>query len=185
MKAALIYGHPTKDSFNAFLATETKQILKNKGFEVKEYDVYQYPLMQRNPSQNGFSDEWKALSQELAEVDAWIIICPMWNYTMPAGLKNFFDGIFQAGTYFKFLKYGIPKGLLNVKKATLIWTSGSPGYAIRLLRLDHLVSLTKSMCKFVGIKKFQQLNFGKIRNRQIPQPTVDKWIRKIEKLKFI
>jgi FMN-dependent NADH-azoreductase len=185
MKAALIFGNPSLTSFDDFLAKEAEKALKDKGFEVKRYNVYDYPLLSQNPSQDGFSDQFKEISQEIANTDAWVVIAPMWNFSMPGGLKNFFDGIIQAKTYFKFTKFGIPIGLLNVKKLTLIWTSGSPGYAFLIPGMDHLVSLTKKIKGFCGIKKFQHMNISPIRYARPDQKNIDKWVKKIHKLKFI
>lgn len=188
MKAALIFGNPSLTSFDNFIAEKTIESLKKQGFEVKRYNVFEEPLLSENPSQVGFPDRFTKVSKELSEVDCWVIVAPMWNFSMPGGLKNFFDGIIQAKTYFKFvsvLGQGVPVGLLKVKKATLLWTSGSPGFAFMLPGMDHLVSLTKKLTKFCGIKKFQHMNMSPIRYQSPPQKKIDKWLNKIDKMKFV
>ena len=187
MKAALIFGNPSLTSFDNFIAEEATKSLQNQGFEVKRYNVYEYPLLDQNPSQDGFPDEFTRISQEIANVDTWVVVAPMWNFSMPGGLKNFFDGILQAKTYFKFvsiLGQGVPVGLLKVKKLTLLWTSGSPSYSFLIPGMDHLVSLMRRLKWFCGIKKFQHMNMSPIRYQRPPQKKIDKWIKKIHKLKF-
>lgn len=183
-KAALIFANPSLTSFNNYLAEETTKALQNQNFEVKRYNVYDTPLINQNPSEKGFSDAEAKLSDELAAMDAWVIISPMWNFSMPGGLKNFLDVIIQAKKYFRYTKYGIPVGLLKVKKLTLIWTSGSPRAFFFIPGMDHLVSLTKRIRRFCGIKKFQHINFSPILG-EIPKEKVEKWTKKIHKLKFI
>ncbi len=188
MKATLIFGNPSLTSFDNFIAEQTEKSLIDKGFEVKRYNVYDYPLLPINPSQDGFPDEFTKISKEIANVDAWVVIAPMWNFSMPGGLKNFFDGIIQAKTYFKFvsiLGQGVPVGLLDVKKLTLIWTSGSPWYAFLIPGMDHLVSLMKRIRRFCGIKKFQHINLSPIRFERPSDQKIQKWTKKINNLKFI
>lgn len=185
MKAALIFANPSLTSFNNFIADETTKTLQKQNFEVTRYNVYDYPLLDYNPSQNGFCKTYTNLSIELSKFDTWVIITPMWNFSIPGGLKNFFDGIIQAKRYFKFGKFGIPKGLLNVKKMTVIWTSGSPWYAFLIPGMNHLTTLLKKTAWFCGIKKFQHLNLSPIRTQNPTQQQIQSWLSKIDKLKFI
>lgn len=185
MKAALIFGNPSLTSFNNFIAEETEKALTKQGFTVTRYNTADYPLLQYNPAEEGFDKEFTQLSIELSEYDCWVVVTPMWNFSMPACLKNFFDGIIQSKRYFQFGKFGIPKGLLSVKKLTVIWSSGSPWYAFLIPGMDHLISLMKKIAWFCGIKKFQHMNMSPIRNQRPSQAKIDKWIKKINKLKFI
>jgi FMN-dependent NADH-azoreductase len=185
MKAALIFANPSLTSFNDFLAKETIKSLNKQNFQVTRYNVYDYPLLKENPSEKGFNDQFTKLSIELSKYDTWVIITPMWNFSIPGGLKNFFDGIIQSKRYFQFGKYGIPKGLLNVKKMTVIWTSGSPWYAFLIPGMNHLTPLLKNIARFCGIKKFQHLNLSPIRIKKPADKQIQKWITKINNLKFI
>ena len=67
-----------------------------------------------------FSDE---LTNELIESDVLVIGTPIYNFSVPASLKAYFDLIARAGLTFKYGEQG-PVGLLENKKAYVVITSG-------------------------------------------------------------
>ncbi len=67
-----------------------------------------------------FSEE---LTNELIESDVLVIGTPIYNFSVPASLKAYFDLIARAGLTFKYGEQG-PVGLLENKKAYVVITSG-------------------------------------------------------------
>ncbi|WP_250253344.1 NAD(P)H-dependent oxidoreductase [Chryseobacterium sp. Marseille-Q3244] len=74
------------------------------------------------------SDE---LVKELKEHDIYVIGTPMYNWSIPAGLKAYIDQIMRINETWKF-RSGVPDGdyagLLENKKAFLLSTRGDTGY---------------------------------------------------------
>lgn len=66
------------------------------------------------------------LVDELLENDVLVIGAPMYNFSVPAALKAYFDMISRAGRTFQYGENG-PKGLVSGKKAyVVISTGGTP-----------------------------------------------------------
>jgi len=60
---------------------------------------------------------------QFAEADKYVIATPMWNLSIPAILKAYFDYITVTGITFKYTENGAV-GLLKNKKAVVIMTTG-------------------------------------------------------------
>jgi FMN-dependent NADH-azoreductase len=81
------------------------------------------PKDDRSPKQAeilGLSD---SLIQELRQADTLIIGMPIYNFSMPAALKNWVDLICRAGETFRYSESG-PEGLLTGKRAYVVVASG-------------------------------------------------------------
>ncbi|MGF1765471.1 FMN-dependent NADH-azoreductase [Aliivibrio kagoshimensis] len=88
------------------------------------------------------SDE---LIEEIRTADTLIIGAPMYNFTIPTQLKNWFDIIARAGVTFNYTEQG-PKGLLTGKKAIVVTTRGGIHK-----ETDSMVPYLKTILGFVGI----------------------------------
>lgn len=64
-----------------------------------------------------------ALLAELFDADVLVIGAPMYNFTIPASLKAYFDQIARAGKTFRYTENG-PVGLVEGKKAYVVISSG-------------------------------------------------------------
>ena len=92
-----------------------------------------------------------ALSNELvAEIkntDVIVINAPMYNFSVPAQLKSYFDYIARSGVTFQYTAEG-PEGLVKGKKAIVILTTGG-------LHKDKPTDLVKAYVQtflgFIGI----------------------------------
>lgn len=87
------------------------------------------------------------LIAELNATDTLVIAAPMYNFTIPTQLKNWFDLIARAGVTFKYTESGV-KGLIEGKKAVVITTRGGihKGSAT-----DNVTPYLKTILGFVGI----------------------------------
>lgn len=65
-----------------------------------------------------------SLVAELKSADVIVLGCPIYNFSIPAPLKAYFDLVSRAGLTFKYTEEGIPVGLLNNKKVYIAIPSG-------------------------------------------------------------
>ncbi|MEJ2765577.1 FMN-dependent NADH-azoreductase [Photobacterium sp. MCCC 1A19761] len=100
---------------------------------------------------NARQQEALALSDQLIEEiqvsDTLVIGAPMYNFTIPTQLKNWFDLIARAGVTFSYTETG-PVGLLTGKKAILVTTRGGMH---KDGGTDHMVPYLKTVLGFIGI----------------------------------
>lgn len=90
------------------------------------------------------SDE---LVSELKAADTIVISAPIYNFSIPASLKAYFDLVARAGLTFKYTEKG-PQGLLTGKKAYIVISSG--GTEINS-DIDFAGKYIKHFLGFVGI----------------------------------
>lgn len=106
-----------------------------------------------------FNEEWIKLVEE---ADNLIFPVPMWNFSIPAALKDFFDKIAKRGRLWDLGKDKNFVGLLKNKKAYIIMTAGG-GYPSGASE-DFVVPYLKTVLKFIGVentKDFRVLNITK------------------------
>ncbi len=68
--------------------------------------------------------EHNNLIEEIKQADIVVIGAPMYNFSIPATLKNYFDAITKAGITFKYNEQGQPVGFLTNKKTYVIISRG-------------------------------------------------------------
>ena len=84
---------------------------------------------------------------ELKSAETLVIGAPMYNFGIPASLKQWIDAICRAGVSFKYTEQG-PVGLLDVRQAIIITATG--GTAIGS-EMDFASRYLEHICKFLGI----------------------------------
>ena len=67
--------------------------------------------------------EHNSLIEEIKNVDVIVIAAPMYNFSIPSTLKNYFDAITKAGITFTYTESG-PQGLINNKKTYVVISRG-------------------------------------------------------------
>ncbi|MDE1265187.1 FMN-dependent NADH-azoreductase [Vibrio aestuarianus] len=87
------------------------------------------------------------LIAELNATDTLVIAAPMYNFTIPTQLKNWFDLIARAGVTFKYTELGV-KGLIEGKKAVVITTRGG---IHKDSATDNVTPYLKTILGFIGI----------------------------------
>lgn len=100
-----------------------------------------------------------ALAQELLAQDILIIAAPMYNFSISAQLKNYFDAVAQRGKTFTYTDKG-PQGLTHIQKAYVVVTRG--GF---YSENDFQAQFLEQILKFLGVKevefvKLEGLNMG-------------------------
>lgn len=88
-----------------------------------------------------------ALLAEVQAADTLVIGLPVYNFSLPATLKNWLDQIARAGVSFRYTAEG-PEGLLTGKRAIVAYTAaGTPMGS----DLDHASGYLRHMLGFLGI----------------------------------
>jgi FMN-dependent NADH-azoreductase len=125
------------------VSNEFLNVLKesNKNLEITALDLFQirlpdvygsavdakYALMSGGALEEQSRSTWaeiSRLSNEFLRYDAYLISCPMWNFTIPYKLKHYIDVIMQAGILFNFSENGV-EGLALNKKMVCITSRGN------------------------------------------------------------
>jgi FMN-dependent NADH-azoreductase len=89
------------------------------------------------------------LIDELRGADTLVLGVPMYNFGIPASLKQWVDAICRAGVSFKYTDEG-PVGLLGVKRAFIITASGGTQIGSDM---DFASRYLEQICKFIGISE--------------------------------
>jgi FMN-dependent NADH-azoreductase len=107
------------------------------------------PEDKRSESQSAELKLSDALIEELLAADALIIGAPLYNFTIPSGLKAWIDRVVVAGKTFRYSADG-PVGLAGDKKVVIVATSGGR-YVDSPVDLAHVGHL-KTVLGFIGMK---------------------------------
>jgi FMN-dependent NADH-azoreductase len=107
------------------------------------------PEEQRSTDQTSELKLSDALIEEFLAADALIIGAPLYNFTIPSGLKAWIDRVVVAGKTFRYSAEG-PIGLAGDKKVVIVATSGGK-YADSPVDFAHVGHL-KTVLNFLGVK---------------------------------
>lgn len=109
------------------------------------------PAEQRSPAQAARIAQDDALIAEVQAADVLVLGVPMYNFGVPAALKNWIDAIARAGVTFKYTDKG-PVGLLAGKK---VYVTLARGGLYRDTPADTQVPYLKSVLGFLGMTDVQ------------------------------
>jgi FMN-dependent NADH-azoreductase len=87
------------------------------------------------------------LIAELRDADTLVIGAPIYNFGIPASLKQWIDAVCRAGVSFKYTEQG-PQGLLGVKRAFIVTASGGTPIGSEI---DFASGYLEHICRFIGI----------------------------------
>lgn len=109
------------------------------------------PADQRSPTQAARVAQDDALIAEVQAADVVVLGVPMYNFGVPAALKNWIDAIARAGVTFKYTDKG-PIGLLAGKK---VYVALARGGLYRDTPADTQVPYLKMVLGFLGMTDIQ------------------------------
>lgn len=119
------------------------------------------PATEAELTTRALSDE---LIDELRAADTLVIGAPMYNFSIPTGLRSWFDHVLRPGETFSYSEAG-PKGLLTGKRVIVILTRGGlysegPNKAI-----DFQEPYLRTLLGFIGLTDVtfihaEKLSFG-------------------------
>lgn len=101
----------------------------------------------RSPEQKAALADSDRMVQELKEADILVMGVPIYNLGPPAAFKAWIDLIARARETFRYTARG-PRGLLEIKKAYLIVSSGGTPIGGDM---DFVTSYTKIIFNFLGV----------------------------------
>ncbi|MDE4174178.1 NAD(P)H-dependent oxidoreductase [Phaeobacter sp. PT47_59] len=109
------------------------------------------PADQRSDEQKGLLALSDALVEELKAADTLVIGAPIYNFSVPAGLKAWIDLVARVGLTFAYSEAG-PAGLLEGKRAIIAVASGGTeaGSAV-----DFATGYLRHMLGFMGITEVE------------------------------
>lgn len=164
----VIQSSPRPDSVSATLSNELADKLKtlHPNLNVKKRNIatsltfvssdmiaaFYTPEEQRNNEQKNLIALSDELLNELEQADGLIIAAPMWNFTMPAALKAWFDLVVRVGRSFKYKAEGGFEGLLADRKTYLLVATGGVPIGSPM---DMLTPILKTILGFIGIKNVE------------------------------
>jgi len=154
----IIDPNPKDDqySLNSALAQRLAQALGGKTKVIRLYEGDQKYFNYE------YNQEWIDL---VAGARRLIFPVPMWNFSIPASLKDFFDKIIQRGKLWDFDENKNYAGLLKRHSAYIIMTSGDhfPADSPK----DFVVPYLRVILEFLGITQLKDFRIGGVRNKNI------------------
>ena len=174
-----IVGSPRRDSHSgavaeAFLAASRRA---DPGLEVSVLDLWQEPLPEFDGDkaqakmtvitggtpEGAVASAWQVVTrviERFTQADQYLFTVPMWNGGIPYRLKLYIDIITQPGFLFGFDPTSGYSGLLEGKRAGVIYTSGvyGPGAAASF-GLDFHSSYFDWWLKFIGLTEVETIRF--------------------------
>ena len=108
------------------------------------------PAENHSEEQQSINKYSEDLISELKEADIIVIDSPMYNFSVPATLRAYFDFTSRAGYTFKYDENG-PKGLLTDKKLYVAFTSGNIYSEGPYQLYDSNIPYIKNIFGFYGI----------------------------------
>lgn len=117
-----------------------------------------------------------ALIEELRAADTLVIAAPMYNFGIPAVLKQWIDAICRAGVSFTYTAQG-PVGLLGVQRAVIITSTGGTALGSDA---DFASRYLAHICRFIGIEHIHVIDAGGSKRTQ--DEVVERGKRQIDAL---
>jgi FMN-dependent NADH-azoreductase len=109
------------------------------------------PAEKRTPEQAARVALDDALVAEVHAADVLVLGVPMYNFGVPAQLKNWIDAIARVGVTFRYTEQG-PEGLLKGKK---VYVALARGGRYRGTEADSQVPYLKTVLGFLGMTEVQ------------------------------
>jgi FMN-dependent NADH-azoreductase len=123
------------------------------------------PPAERTPSMHDALRVSDALVSQLLAADLIVLGVPMYNFTVPSGLKAYIDQIVRVGVTFAFDPENEQqpyKPLVHGKRLIAIVATGDTGYETggRYERLNHLDPYLRTVFGFIGITDLTFVHVG-------------------------
>lgn len=157
MRILVMFCHPSPESFGAALFNAAQETLTAHGHDLRVIDLYRAgfdPVLAPAEWDNYLNDTERVIENIPEHVDAllWaeslLLIFPTWMYGPPALLKGWFERVLLPGVAFDISENRnrrIVGRLDNIRSFTVITTSGSPWWWLRLIRDPGRSMLTRGI----------------------------------------
>lgn len=149
-KVTVVVAGTNSPSNAEFLADVFIEGLKSKGVEVsklvlRDLHIKHFTLERYSPHCTDQDDDFCKVEPLLSDADGVVFASPIWNFSVPAHLKNLIDrmGAFALDTE------GRSKGQLNAKPFFILYTGGAPMIAWEALMYLTTLHVTEAI-KYYG-----------------------------------
>lgn len=156
MTVLIITAHPSSKGFTHQIGKQLRKKYKEEGLKVELIDLYktefanQYVTFEKSPADIVKHKHILNMQTKIKNTKELILIYPMWNFDMPAIMKNWFDSTFSAHFAFKYSKMGKPVGLLkNISIQTYITCNGPEFYYnyINTMPIKSIKTKFETLCQ--------------------------------------
>jgi putative NADPH-quinone reductase len=168
----IIQGHPdaSRVHFGHALADSYAAAAIAAGHAVRRVEVgrLDFPLLRTQEEWNtgplpaGLREAQAAIGR----ADHLVVLFPLWQGTMPALLKGFFEQVLRPGFALRYEDRRFPYKALAGKSARVIVTMGMPAFWYRWFFRAHGVrGLERSILAFCGIKPVRESLVGLVESK--------------------
>ena len=133
------------------LLKENLNLYVNRNFGGVELTEEQQKVLAKNDK----------LMHQLLEADFVVLASPMYNFSVPATVKAWFDAVIQVGKTFTYTENGL-KGLCENTKALILMTSGSDFGIEPYKSVNFATPLLTTSFDFMGISAEAINKFGMV-----------------------
>jgi FMN-dependent NADH-azoreductase len=116
------------------------------------------------------------LIAELQQADTLVLGVPMYNFSVPAYLKQWIDYVCRAGVSFRYTENG-PEGLTAVKRAFIVTASGGTQIGSDM---DFASRYLEHICRFLGVAEVTHIAASG--SKRSPEAVIDAARQKIDSL---
>jgi NAD(P)H dehydrogenase (quinone) len=169
-KILVILGHPSTESFSAYLAEKYCEGAKASGNEIKRINVGELDfapfLINGYSKEQSIEPDIKSAQESIIWADHLVFVYPTWWATPPAILKSFIERTLMPGFAFKYKKSKHVVAwdkFLNGKSARIISTMDTPPLYYKFIIGDPGYKMMKDILNFCGIKPVSKTYFGSVK----------------------
>lgn len=171
MKTLIIYAHPYGKSFNSAILLAVKQAVQNSTNPYEVIDLYkdgfngQYDAKELKLFKAGKTTDplVTRYQKQLFEADKLVFIFPVWWNDVPAIVKGFIDKTMKKEITYSSSQKGVIGKLNFIKRVTVISTSTSPTWFIKLCCGNAIKGVfLNSTLKQLGVRERRWFNLGNI-----------------------
>ena len=116
-------------------------------FRLKDQAIEHFTLQHYSPDYHQRSDQFAAIERAIETSQGVVIATPIWNFSVPAHLKNFID---RMGA-FALDQATHSKGQLKGKPFFLLYTGGAPMIAWKALMYLTTLHMTEALKYYDGV----------------------------------
>ena len=113
---------------------------------------------------------------ELHQADTLVLGVAMYNFSVPAYLKQWIDYVCRAGVSFRYTENG-PVGLTGVKRAFIITASGGTPIGSEM---DFASRYLEHICRFLGIEEVHHIDASG--SKRSPKVVTEKAMQQIDSM---
>lgn len=181
-KVVVIQGHPDarETHFCHALADAYASAAQQNGHDVSRIEIARidFPLLRSAADwETPLPPALEKAQDALRWADHVVLVFPLWQGTMPALVKAFFEQVLRPGfgyTLSACAGKGWRKGLSG-KSARLIVPMGMPAFFYRWYFFAHGVKgLERSILKFCGISPVRETLIGRVENETVRRRALEK-----------